>query len=87
MKGIYIIYSEDNRYILGVSLMHGIELTQEESLFYAELSEAIENKPKSNEYDYYLTAELTWEESPKPHIEEQDIPAEEALAIILGGEV
>lgn len=62
----------------------GTEITEAE---YAELLNIIRNKPSAESgYDYRLKADLTWELYELPPVPEDDeITAEEALDIIMGG--
>lgn len=63
----------------------GTEITEAE---YSQIMAAIRQKPERTEAtDFRLKADLTWEEySRPPEPEPDEIDAEEALRIILGGE-
>lgn len=62
----------------------GEEITAEE---YSTILEVIKSKPTAPDgYSYRLKEDLTWELYELPVVEEE-LTAEEALAIILGGEV
>lgn len=65
----------------------GAEITEEEYnwILYAILSKP----PRTETSDFQLKEDLTWEEyerGPEPAAEEDEISAEEALAILMGGE-
>ena len=86
MNGLYVIYSDDKRHILGVSRISGVALTQEEDRFYEKFVEAVRDKPESNVSDFHLRSDFTWEERPiDTEDEEQELSAEETLNILLGG--
>lgn len=63
-----------------------IEITEAE---YNQILSIIQNRPQSEGKGYRLKADLTWEEydlPPEPEPSEEDeISAEEALGILLGG--
>lgn len=64
----------------------GVEITEAE---YNQILETIRNKPTAETgYDYRLTESLEWElvEVPVVDTSEEEISADEALSIILGGE-
>lgn len=63
----------------------GAEITETE---YSQIMAAIQQKPERNETtDFRLKENLTWEEYERPLDPEPDeIDAEEAMRIILGGE-
>lgn len=78
----------DNGYICGIGIGEtGTEITDEE---YAEILAVIPTKPETTATkDYRLKEDLTWEEydvepTPEPT---DEITAEEALEILLGGAV
>lgn len=74
-----------NGYIYSISTgCGGVEITEDE---YHAITEVINSKPTAPDgYDYRLKADLTLELYELPVVEEE-LTAEEALAIILGGEV
>lgn len=76
----------EDGYIVAIGTGYGgMEITIEE---YSKLSTYIQNRPTPPEgYDYRLRDDLTWEEYELPPIDPADdeISADEALAIILGG--
>lgn len=75
----YIVSVEARR-----SHASGIEITAEE---YATILDMLRNPPEAPEgYGYRLTEDLQWELEVLPTVDEDpEISAEEALAIILGG--
>lgn len=77
----------ENGYISRIGIgFDGIEITAEE---YERIKKAISASPTPPEgYDYRLRDDLTWEEYELPPIDPADdeISADEALSIILGGE-
>ena len=85
MNGLYVIYSDDKRHILGVSRISGVALTQEEYRFYEKFAEAVRDKPESDVSDFYLRADFTWEEMPKDtEDEEQEISGDEFMTMLEG---
>lgn len=71
-------------YIHGVSIGGGTECTEEE---YFRILDIINNAPAAPDgFAYYLTKELEWELQELPPVEEEELTAEEALEIILGGD-
>ena len=77
-----------NNYILAIGTGYGgTEITEAE---YNEIMAIIQNHPTAEGKGYRLKADLTWEEydlPPEPEPSDEDeISAEEALDIILGGE-
>lgn len=74
----------DNGYVTMFGTGYGgEEITAEE---YSTIMEVIKSKPTAPDgYAYRLKADLTWELYELPVVEEE-LTAEEALAIILGGE-
>lgn len=77
----------DNGYIISVGTGNGgTEITEQE---YAEILATIRNKPTARDgYGYRLKTDLTWELAELPPVEPDvdDLTADEALNIILGGE-
>lgn len=73
-------------YIASVSTGAGVEeITQEE---YETILSLIHDCPDPEAgYSYKLRTDLTWELVEAPVVDEEEISAEEALEIILGGEV
>lgn len=63
----------------------GEEITADEYHAIAEVISTVPTAPDG--YSYRLKADLTWELYELPVVEEEDLTAEEALAIILGGDV
>ena len=83
MNGLYVIYSDDKRHILGVSRISGVALTQEEDRFYEKFIEAVRDKPESNVSDFHLRSDFTWEERPiDTEAEEHEISGDEFLSMI-----
>jgi hypothetical protein len=76
----------DGDYITGIGTGLGdAEITQEE---YENILSVIRSRPVPDPgYDYRLRTDLTWELVEAPVVEEEEISADEALDIILGGEV
>ena len=77
----------DSGYIISIGTgSGGEEITEQE---YAEILATIRNKPTAREgFDYRLKTDLTWGEyamPPVPDPADEDISADEALDIILGG--
>lgn len=72
-------------YILGVGIgCAGIEVCKEE---YDEILSVIRNKPeRTNTIDYKLKEDLNWEPYSIEPPEEDELDADEALAIIVGGD-
>lgn len=63
----------------------GEEITAEE---YSAIMEVLQSAPAAPDgYGYRLKSDLTWELCELPVVEEVELTAEEALTIILGGEV
>lgn len=75
----------DNGYVTMFGTGYGgEEITAEE---YSTLLEVVKSKPTASDGHYYrLKADITWELYELPMVEEE-LTAEEALAIILGGAV
>lgn len=75
----------DNSYLIQIGMGYGgEEITADE---YRAIAEVISNVPTAPDgYSYRLKADLTWELYELPAVEEE-LTADEALAIILGGEV
>ena len=75
----------DNGYLVQIGTGYGgEEITAEEYHAIAEVISAVPTAPDG--YSYRLKADLTWELYELPAVEEE-LTADEALAIILGGEV
>lgn len=75
----------DNGYLVQIGTgFGGEEITAEEYHAIAEVISTVPTAPDG--YSYRLKADLTWELYELPVVEEE-LSAEEALAIILGGEV
>lgn len=76
----------DSGYIISIGTGNGgTEITESE---YSEILSVIRNKPTARDgYDYRLKTDLTWEEYATPPVElaDDDLTADEALDIILGG--
>lgn len=76
----------DNGYVISIGTGNGgTEITEQE---YAEILAVIRNKPTARDgYDYRLKADLVWEDYKLPPVEpaDDDLTADEALDIILGG--
>ena len=78
-----------NNYILAIGTGYGgTEITEAE---YNEIMAIIQNHPTAEGKGYRLKADLTWEEYDLPPVPEpsddDEISTDEALDIILGGEV
>lgn len=64
---------------------NGEEITETQ---YSEILSMLRNRPTAPDgFAYRLTAELEWELYELPPVEEPELSADEALDIILGGEV
>lgn len=64
---------------------YGEEITETQ---YNEILSMLRNRPTApNGFAYRLTKELEWELYELPPVEELELTADEALEIILGGEV
>lgn len=74
----------DNGYVTMLGTGYGgVEITAEE---YSAIKEVIKSMPPAPDgYGYRLKADLTWELYELP-VAEEDLTAEEALSIILGGD-
>lgn len=75
----------DNGYIKCLSTEAGqMEITEAE---YTQILSICKNKPADTEdYYYRLTDTLQWEKQPRTHTEDaDDLSAEDALGIIVGG--
>ena len=78
--------SIENNYITAIGTGGGgIEITEDE---YTTIMSAIQSKPPRTETtDYQLKTDLTWEAYERePDIPSEELTAEEALEILLGGE-
>lgn len=76
----------ENEYIASISTASGqVEITQEE---YENILSVIKNRPKAEfGFDNKLRKDMTWELVELPPVsEDEEISADEALKIILGGE-
>ena len=78
----------EDGYILAIGTGGGgVEITEEE---YNEIMAVIQNKaPWEGNTDYRLKEDYTWEEYERPPVDttDEDIPTEEALSILTGGEI
>ena len=75
----------DNNYILAIGTGNGGEEITESR--YNEILSILRNRPSAPDgFGYRLTKELEWELQELPPVEEEELTAEEALAIILGGD-
>lgn len=76
----------DGGYIISIGTGNGgTEITEAE---YSEILSVIRNKPQAPDgYGYRLKTDLTWEtvKLPDPEPADDDLTAEEALDIIMGG--
>lgn len=73
----------DNGYILGLAdAPTGIQITEDE---YAELTDIFHAIPVREGYAYKLREDLTWEEYPVEPEPEDEITADEAMEILMGG--
>lgn len=74
----------EDGYITAIGTGYGdVAIEQEE---YENILSIIRNRPTPAEgYDYKLKTDLTWELVEAPVVEEEEISADEALDIILGG--
>ena len=83
----FVQYGKKNHIIAIGTGYGGTEITEAE---YNEIMAIIQNHPTAEDKGYRLKADLTWEEydlPPEPEPSDEDeISAEEALDIILGGE-
>lgn len=83
----FVQYGKKNHIIAIGTGYGGTEITETE---YNEIMAIIQNHPTAEGKGYRLKADLTWEEydlPPEPEPSDEDeISAEEALDIILGGE-
>jgi len=72
-------------YILGVGIgLAGIEIQKDE---YDKILSVIRSKPaRTDTVDYKLKEDLNWEPYPVEPPEEDELDADEALAIIVGGD-
>ena len=71
-------------YILGLAVADkGIEITEQE---YSELTSIFHAMPTKDGYAYRLRDDLTWEEYPVEPEPVDEVPPEEALEILLGGD-
>lgn len=62
----------------------GVEITEAE---HDEIMEVVQNKPpRTEDKDYRLKPDLTWEEYDRPPDTEPEVEGEELLNILLGGE-
>lgn len=81
----YKIISDDYLLSVGTGGKTGEEITEAE---YDNIMAVVHNAPIAPDgYGYRLKADLTWEQYEMPVVVEEELTAEEALAIILGGEV
>lgn len=86
---VYVKYCE-SAYIVGVGRLNtdcqtGEIITEREYEYLREILLARPSAPDG--FAYRLTKELEWELQELPCVEEEELTAEEALDIILGGEV
>lgn len=75
----------DGEYLKAIGTGNGgIEITEAE---YNRLLSVIQNRPEPERgYGYRLKTDLTYERYEMPEAEPEDLTAEEALGIIVGGE-
>lgn len=63
---------------------NGVEITEDG---YDEIMTVVQNKPpRTEDKDYRLKPDLTWEEYDRPPDPEPEVEGEELLNILLGGE-